>query len=668
MKNKTSKFITIALSVLMLISLLPVIAMADNEGNTYYLSDHDSYNAFLIAVRNSMTDTFIIDTDLTIAGQSLGIYTGVTVIINAGVTFEMLEYVYNDGTFINNGTIRGDNELIGSGTFVNNGEICLEDGRLRIFRESTFTNNGTIDVYTIYGGVTIDNHGGSVKCSYFYEDSSANIGGINNYGGFVDVFYFEGTVNNYGGTLKLYAGPRTIIEWKSADYTALDKALAAAGKLDESLYAPGRWAALSTAVETAEAIERVEGWILEAAQNSIDEAAAAVSAAIDALVVINFHRNDFSSDADFFNAVANGKPGETYIFSTYGSTTLEVNVPSEVTLVFPTTLQSSFTFYGAVINNGVIEIYTHGAIRSNGILYNYGTITVGNWFVNTGTINNYGSIVIDAEFQNAGTVNNYGGTIKAGVNMVLPDFTVLNAALAAAAMLDETDYTAESWDVLAAAVAAGEAVEPVYGWIVGGTIENAAGAILAAISTLIEKPCVNGHDYKDNVITAPTCESEGLTVITCPLCDYRDEIVLEKLEHVYGDGDVTAPTCTDGGYTTFTCKLCSYSYIEDEAAAQPCGDCDLCITDVTITGVAGAKFVEITETSKNSREWRLTFNVAVIKSDGFGEEVQYSIILKGNNANLDGVHVFETGHDLAGYTLTYDIKGNGSNIKAFSIM
>jgi len=48
--------------------------------------------------------------------------------------------------------------------------------------------------------------------------------------------------------------------------------------------------------------------------------------------------------------------------------------------------------------------------------------------------------------------------------------------------------------------------------------------------------------------------------------------------------------------------------------------------------------------------------------------VKYSIDLSGNNANLDGTYKFPTGHDLAGYTLVYDIKGNGSNIKEFKLM
>jgi len=78
-------------------------------------------------------------------------------------------------------------------------------------------------------------------------------------------------------------------------------------------------------------------------------------------------------------------------------------------------------------------------------------------------------------------------------------------------------------------------------------------------------------------------------------------------------------------------------------------------------------FISIIETAKNSRVWVLTFNVTLTYSDGSKEVVKYSINLIGNNANLDGKHKFGADHKLAGYTLTYDIKGNGSNIKEFKL-
>jgi len=88
----------------------------------------------------------------------------------------------------------------------------------------------------------------------------------------------------------------------------------------------------------------------------------------------------------------------------------------------------------------------------------------------------------------------------------------------------------------------------------------------------------------------------------------------------------------------------------------------------TLANISNAQYVSIIETSKNSRVWELTFTVVLTYLDGSVEKVSFTIGLSGNNANLDGKYVFETDHGLAGYTLVYDIKGNGSNIKDFRII
>ena len=83
--------------------------------------------------------------------------------------------------------------------------------------------------------------------------------------------------------------------------------------------------------------------------------------------------------------------------------------------------------------------------------------------------------------------------------------------------------------------------------------------------------------------------------------------------------------------------------------------------------IGGAKFISIIETSKNSRVWALTFSYVITYSNNETDIVTKTIYLEGNNANLDGQYAFAEG-DLAGYTLIYDIKGNGSNIKSFEIV
>jgi len=73
-------------------------------------------------------------------------------------------------------------------------------------------------------------------------------------------------------------------------------------------------------------------------------------------------------------------------------------------------------------------------------------------------------------------------------------------------------------------------------------------------------------------------------------------------------------------------------------------------------------FISIAETSKNSRVWLLTFSVEETYQDGSTQTVYYTIEINANNANVDGKY------NLGNYTLVYDIKGNGSNIKDFRIV
>ncbi|MCL2641990.1 MAG: dockerin type I domain-containing protein [Candidatus Bathyarchaeota archaeon] len=83
---------------------------------------------------------------------------------------------------------------------------------------------------------------------------------------------------------------------------------------------------------------------------------------------------------------------------------------------------------------------------------------------------------------------------------------------------------------------------------------------------------------------------------------------------------------------------------------------------VLVRATTSAKdFISITETSKNSGVWVLAFKVTEVYSNGETKIVQYAINIKANNANVAG------SYDLDAYTLVYDIKGNGSNIREFRL-
>ena len=213
--------------------------------------------------------------------------------------------------------------------------------------------------------------------------------------------------------------------------------------------------------------------------------------------------------------------------------------------------------------------------------------------------------------------------------------------------------------------------------------------------TALYKESHNPGEHTD--AQAPTCVENGFWEMRCKDCG----IILESgeiaaLGHDY-KGEVTAPGCTEGGYTTYTCTRCGDSYKDEYIAALGhnftvliahkdatpyedgydifrCSRCDATKTVVIprtalVSAVTAPKdFVSIVETAKNSRIWVLTFKATLTWSNGKTEVATYSIRLNGNNANLDGKYKFADDHDLAGYTLAYDIKGNGSNIKDFRLI
>jgi len=139
-------------------------------------------------------------------------------------------------------------------------------------------------------------------------------------------------------------------------------------------------------------------------------------------------------------------------------------------------------------------------------------------------------------------------------------------------------------------------------------------------------PCALGHTFSERIIIKnPTRTDKGEWEIYCEICD----ILLESGE------------------------------IDELGIAAVTTDIDC--------------FATIRETEKGSRIWEVTFTVTVTLTDEDGvvvgtDVVEYVIYLDGNNGNLSGSYTFDDGHDLAGYTLVYDIKGNGSNIKTFYII
>jgi phage FluMu protein Com len=74
-----------------------------------------------------------------------------------------------------------------------------------------------------------------------------------------------------------------------------------------------------------------------------------------------------------------------------------------------------------------------------------------------------------------------------------------------------------------------------------------------------------GHNYiKDETeSTEATCESAGLLVEICEICEDRKETTIEALGHKYTSEVTLEPTCEEDGVRTYTCNNgCGESYTE----------------------------------------------------------------------------------------------------------
>ncbi len=66
--------------------------------------------------------------------------------------------------------------------------------------------------------------------------------------------------------------------------------------------------------------------------------------------------------------------------------------------------------------------------------------------------------------------------------------------------------------------------------------------------------------YKQTVVVAPTCTSDGYSVNTCATCGYDYVQVIAKTGHDYVQEITTAPTCVEEGVCTYTCSTCADTY------------------------------------------------------------------------------------------------------------
>lgn len=74
-----------------------------------------------------------------------------------------------------------------------------------------------------------------------------------------------------------------------------------------------------------------------------------------------------------------------------------------------------------------------------------------------------------------------------------------------------------------------------------------------------------GHDWNEEVTETATCVSTGKITKTCTACDKKEEIILEKKEHIIVTDAQIDATCTQNGLTSCThCVVCDEVFVESE--------------------------------------------------------------------------------------------------------
>lgn len=77
-----------------------------------------------------------------------------------------------------------------------------------------------------------------------------------------------------------------------------------------------------------------------------------------------------------------------------------------------------------------------------------------------------------------------------------------------------------------------------------------------------------GHKYVETVVP-PTCASDGYTLHKCSVCsdEYKDNIITDRNAHVFETTALTEPTCTEAGHKTEKCTICGFVQETDLPAA-----------------------------------------------------------------------------------------------------
>ena len=624
----------------MLVSLFLVFGLVLSQGAFLFAdvdelmvtNEIDDPEAFMITI------TVNSQQDLQDALNLAAVEGGSVEYIGVGAFFIYNNLTIPEGVTLYLRTALGNLNLQASARVYNYGKIVLETGKQII-------NNGGI-IYN-YGEMVIDGN------------LSLQTGTLNNYAGAL-IDATNGTISQVGNRIGVDEGVliplskfgRYTITFEDWDGTVLKSQIAIGGAWVTAPANPSR--------KFCEFI----GWDTALGTNGYYVTANPGDRVIKALYqvpqMITITVNSQQDLQDALNLAATVGGSVEYIgvgaFFIYNNLT----IPEGVTLYLRTALGNlNLQASARVYNYGKIVLETGKQIINNGgIIYNYGEMFIdGNLSLQTGTLNNYAGALIDAT---NGTISQVGNRIGVDEGVLIP-----------LSKFGRYTITFEDWDgtVLKSQIAVGGT------WVAAPAAPSRQFYVFTGWDTALG---TNGYYVTaspgDRVIKA-LYEPFGYMVTYFAnggsFASTGEETMSGSSywynEILYPEDPVRDGYIFIGWFTQNDIEVArgtTYCELVD-------GDSDLLSEsiwakweEIVLVNLTTSKdgFISIEKKPGSNKQWMLSFEVTETYSNGESRVVVYSIEIESNNANVSGSYY------LGDYTLLYDIKGNGSNIKELEII
>ena len=356
------------------------------------------------------------------------------------------------------------------------------------------------------------------------------------------------------------------LEYKPADYYAVEAALGAAAALDSELYTEDSWAVLQAAIDAVIYGKNITE------QETVDAYAAAILAAIEALVPDNFCEHDWDDGVVTTPATCISTGVMTYTCSICKETKTETihidpdaHSYGEGAYTGPTCeVDGYWTYECTLCGNSYTEQDIGSALGHNYVgAYTEPTCEVDGYWTHVCT--RCGDSYTEQDTGSA-LGHNYVGVVTT------PATCVSKGVMTYTCSRCGDNYTEEI------PLNPGNHVGGTYESVITPATYDSEGLMgiycsncHAQLSTRVIPIITCEHEWDSGVVTTPaTCVSAGIMTFTCSICkETRTEIIpIDPDAHAYGEGAYTGPTCDVDGYWTYVCTRCGDSYtVQDTGSA-----------------------------------------------------------------------------------------------------